>query len=227
MFNRRLAEEMYGVTNEADLRKKLYGTRTDLTDAEFTCICNFLSRFNNPKYLEIGVYFGGNFLKVANFLKENKENYHLTGVDLFESIAQYSAMGPDLTHDILNKWNILNVAYEADLFKFLKSCEINSFDLVRGVSDKAVREIDKTFDVMFIDGNHTFDQTLKDAESCMERSKVGSFLIFHNASSDIQPDPQYIEKDGGPWAVCEKFKSDDRLKYIGLFDRCSVFEVIK
>tara|TARA_Y100001973_G_C5186124_1_gene327949 strand:+ start:1103 stop:1786 length:684 start_codon:yes stop_codon:yes gene_type:complete len=227
MFNRHLAEKMYGVTNETDLRKKLYGTRTDLTDIEFTCICDTLSKFTNPKYLEIGVYFGGNFFKVANFLKNGFSSYHITGVDLFESIAKYSATGVSLTHDVLNKWNILNVAYESDLSNFLKDSEVENFSLIRGVSDLAVREIDGTFDVMFIDGNHTFDQTLKDAESCLKKSKKGSFLIFHNASNNIQPDPQYIEKDGGPWAVCEKLKLDDRLKYSGLFDRCAIFEVTK
>jgi len=227
MFNRLLAEKMYGVSNESDLRKKLYGTRTDLTDDEFKCICDTLSRFSNPKYLEIGVYFGGNFFKVASFLKNKFDSYHVTGVDLFESIVKYSATGVSLTHDILNKWNILNVAYESDLSNFLKESGVESFSLVKGVSDIAVREIDDIFDVMFIDGNHTFEQTLKDAESCLKKSKKGSFLIFHNASNSIQPDPQYIEKDGGPWAVCEKLKEDVRLKYIGLFDRCAIFEVAK
>ena len=37
-FNRNLAHQMYGVTNEKDLRDKLYGTRTDLTDPEFETI---------------------------------------------------------------------------------------------------------------------------------------------------------------------------------------------
>ena len=75
--------------------------------------------------------------------------------------------------------------------------------------------------------DHTFDQTLKDAEACIRASKIGSFLIFHNASDDIQPDPQYVERDGGPWSVCEKLKERKSLRYVGLFDRCSIFEVVE
>jgi len=224
MFNKHLSEKMYGVSTEADLRKLLYGTRTDLTAGEFNSICDHLSKFDNPQYLEIGVYFGGNFNKVANFLKNNFKDYHITGVDLFETLMAQDQC--DLTHDILNKWNILNVAFKDDLSDFLQSSGIENFSLVMGFSDTAVKNLESAFDVMFIDGNHTFDQTLKDAEACLERSKKGSFLIFHNASSDIEPDPQYIEKDGGPWRVCELLKKRDSLRHVGLFDRCSIFEVI-
>jgi predicted O-methyltransferase YrrM len=224
-FNLYLAQKMFGVDSEDELREKLHGQWTDLTEVEFLSICNHLDKFKNPKYLEIGVWWGGNFIKVANYLSNNFSDYHLTGVDLFESLISQQAQ--DQTHDIFNKWNILNVSFKGDLEQAIKNTGIENFTLKMGMSHETVEKLEEKYDVLFIDGNHTFDQTLKDAEACIRASKIGSFLIFHNASDDIQPDPQYVERDGGPWSVCEKLKERKSLRYVGLFDRCSIFEVVE
>ena len=224
-FNLHLSQQMFGVGSEEELREKLHGQWTDLTDSEFQSICDCLDRFDNPSYLEIGVWWGGNFIKVANYLNSLFSDYHLTGVDLFESLI--AQQGEDQTHAILNKWNILNVSFRDDLDQAIRNTGIDKFSLKMGMSHTTVSSLDDKFDVMFIDGNHTFDQTLKDAEACIDKSKKGSFLIFHNASENIEPDPQYIERDGGPWKVCEIMKKRDSLSFIGLFDRCAVFEVIE
>ena len=108
---------------------------------------------------------------------------------------------------------------------FLENQGLKNFEFRQGNSNEVVSGLKEKFDVFFIDGNHTFEQTLKDAVACIERSKNGSFLIFHNASDNIVPDPQYVERDGGPWKVCEQLKERNDLKYIDLFDRCAVFEV--
>lgn len=224
-FNKMLAEKMFNVVSEEDLREKLHGNWTDLTDVEFNSICDCLSKFENPRYLEIGVWWGGNFIKIAKYLEEKFSDYYLTGVDLFEYLI--TQQEEDQTHAILNKWNILNVAFKDELEHVIRSVGIDKFSLEMGMSHDTVRSLNQTFDVFFIDGNHTFDQTLKDAEACLEKSKKGSFLIFHNASNNIPPDPQYIEKDGGPWRVCELLRDREELRYIDLLDRCAVLEVVK
>ena len=119
------------------------------------------------------------------------------------------------------------VYFKGDLEQAIKNTGIERFNLEMGMSHETVSDLDRKYDVLFIDGNHTFEQTLKDAEACIQVSKKGSFLIFHNASNNIQPDPQYIERDGGPWKVCETLKKRDGLLFTGLFDRCSIFEVVK
>lgn len=82
MFNQQLAQKMFGVSNEIDLRAKLYGTWSDLTPDESISIIECLEKFESPKYCEIGVYFGGNFKNVNDWLRENRENFHMYGVDL-------------------------------------------------------------------------------------------------------------------------------------------------
>ncbi len=223
MFNQQLAYQMYGVTNEKDLRDKLYGTRTDLSPGEVDVILECLSEFDAPRYCEIGVYFGGNFKAVNDWLRENKEDFQMYGVDLFEDLQSEIQEGQ--THDLYNKWNILNVAFSGELESALKSFGCEKFTLCKGRSENTTRELPEKCDVFFIDGNHTYAQTLADAEACLESAKPGSYLVFHNASDDIQPDPQYVALDGGPWAVCELLKSRDNLTYKKIVDRCVVMRV--
>ena len=223
MFNQRLAQEMFGVTNESDLRSKLYGTWSDLTPDEAISIIECLEKFENPKYCEIGVYFGGNFKNTNDWLRENKENFHMYGVDLFEDLKQ--EIQNDQTHDLYNKWNMLNVAVKEELEQSLDAQFCKNFTLVKGSSDKATLTLPEKCDVFFIDGNHTYDQSLADAEACIKMANPGAYLVFHNASTDIQPDPQYVERDGGPWAVCEMLSNRENLTYVKLVDRCAIMRV--
>ena len=74
----------------------------------------------------------------------------------------------------------------------------------------------------FIDGNHTYDQTKKDAENCIQVAKPGAYIIFHNAC-EVQ-DIDYVERDGGPWKVCEDLKLDSRVEFVEKADRCVAFK---
>jgi len=222
-FNRFLAHKMYGVDNEKDLRDKLYGTRTDLTDPEANVIMTYLDKFESPNYCEIGVYFGGNFKKVNEWLRSNKENFHMFGVDLFESLANETQHVQ--THDLYNKWNILNVAFKDELSAALNNFDCTNYSLHKGNSDTTTHQLPNKCDIFFIDGNHTYVQTLADAEACIAMSSPTAYLIFHNASNDINPDPQYVAKDGGPWAVCNLLQERKDIEYVELVDRCAVLKV--
>ena len=223
MFNQQLAYQMYGVTNETDLRMKLYGTRTDLSQGEVDAITECLGEFDSPRYCEIGVYFGGNFKIINEWLRENKDEFHMYGVDLFEDLQSEIQQGQ--THDLYNKWNILNVAFCKELENALQNLGCKDFTLHKGRSENETKVLPEKCDVFFIDGNHTYAQTLADAEACLENCKEGSYLIFHNASDNIQPDPQYVAIDGGPWAVCELIKSRENLTYKKIIDRCAIIRV--
>ena len=224
MFNSHLANAMFGVSTETQLREKIYCTRSDLTEVEKNTITNFLSKFASPTYCEVGVYFGGNFDHVLAWLINNKESFHCFGVDLFESLAAQSQ--ENQTHDLYNKWNILNVAYRDDLESALSSRSRENFTLLAGNSDTVVSNMQESCDVYFLDGNHTYEQTMKDAEACIAKSKAGAYLIFHNASKNIPPDDQYVKRDGGPYKVCKDLLTRPNVEFVGLYDRCCVLTVI-
>lgn len=224
MFNKHVAMKHYGVDNEKDLREKITGERSAITNEEINTIFKCLEKFDTPVYAEIGVYFGGTFSKVLNYLQCNKKEYWAHGFDLFEDL-QSEKFGENQTHDIKNKWNILNVAFKAELEEKLKGKGFEFFTLHKGCSDKKVDEIDISIDVGFIDGNHTYKQTKLDFESILKKCKRGSIIVFDNSSNNIEPDPRYVALDGGPWKVCEELKQDSRVKHVKQVHRCNFFSV--
>ena len=226
MINKNVAMQHYGVDNEKDLRSKITGERAGITFEETNALFEHLSNFKEPTYAEIGVYFGGTFSNVLNFLKHNKQKYHAYGFDLFEDLSK-EKFGKEQTHDIKNKWNILNVAYKSELEKILTDRGYKNFTLCKGNSNEVVSNLDITVDVALIDGNHTYNQTKLDFEAVYSKSKKGTIIIFDNSSNNIQPDPRYVELDGGPWKVCQELKEDERVEFIKLVHRCSYFEVLK
>ena len=224
MFNKRVAIEHYGVDNEKDLRDKITGDRPGISFEETNEIIEYLSKFQSPVYAEIGVYFGGTFSNILKYLKKNKKSYQAHGFDLFEDLEN-EFFGEGQTHDIKNKWNILNVAYKSDLEKILTGKGFTSFYLHKGRSDKKVREQNITISVALIDGNHTYDQCLLDFEAVYSKCQKGSIIVFDNSSDNIEPDPRYVRLDGGPWKVCQELKEDSRVKFLKQVRRCSYFEV--
>lgn len=225
MFNAAIAFQTHGLTTERELRHALCGSRTDVTTAERSTIIERLMTFKEPRYLEIGVYFGGNFLKVMQGLRVADKKFHAIGIDLFEDL-ETSCMSSSQTHELYNKWGILNVAMRDDLVSIFDEMGfVGMYDLVKGDSSNVVSKIGEIVDVAFIDGNHAYAQVAKDFEACLDRCHTGSFIVFHNASDSIEPDPRYVRADGGPWLLCERLRTDDRVKRVELVERCAVFEV--
>jgi len=225
MFNRAIAEKTHGVSDEQSLREKLYGTRSDLTEVERQSIISCLEKFDAPRYCEVGVYFGGTFLSVMEWLVEHRKEWFAYGVDLFEDIVDHD--NTDQTHDLYNKWNILNVAYSHELETHFLNRGMKTFSLLKGDSSEKILEVQEPCDVYFLDGNHTYAQTMKDALASIKHCKDGSYIVFHNASTSIPPDDQYLKRDGGPYKVVEALSYRDDIDFVGLYDRCAVLQVKK
>jgi hypothetical protein len=223
-FQDQLAYQMYGVRTEKDLRRKLYGNRSGIEPVEFEELKACLSEFDEPSYGEIGVYFGGTLAKVLHYLTTSKKKYEVHGFDLFE-LLEREETGAGQTHDLYNKWNILNVAYKEDLRMTLEEMGYFNFNLVMGNSNESVDKSDCKFDVVLIDGNHTYKQAKLDFESVVKKTKSGGYIIFDNSSNEHLPDTRYVEIDGGPWKVCEDLRLDDRVSFIKRVHRCTFFKV--
>lgn len=217
-MNKKLAKNHFNVNSEIELRNKFYCSKSDLSINEKNILIKYINKFTSPNYLEIGVYFGGTFSKILDFLNKNKHNYTAIGIDLFEDIFNDKSNN---THHFKNKYDILNVAIKHELESKLKG----NFKFYKGFSDVVVNENKFEADVYFIDGNHTYDQTKKDAIACLKYAKIGSYIIFHNASKNIPPDNQYYKKDGGPYQACSDIISEYNVKLIEENERIRVIRV--
>ena len=201
-------------------------------------------------YLEIGCNAGGTLARILDNSIEDNLDIHVTGVDLFEDIVLESNDQKEQTHihdelnintvpvDIMNNMLLNNIIDE--LHVQTEKSSLNSenypknhknqafkgkFKLVKGYSDDVVPKLNKKFDVIFVDGNHTYKQCKKDFEMAFEKSKIGTDFIFHNAGIEEVDD---CYPDGGPYKVCEELKKDKRLSYLSKpTKRVKVFRRVK
>ncbi|MBX2997413.1 MAG: class I SAM-dependent methyltransferase [Caldilineaceae bacterium] len=108
------------------------------------------------RYLEIGTFQGGSALVVGSALDALKSNGQMYLVDPTPKIAQ-------------EDW--LKIAHRAELFKGY------SPDILRKVAAKAVQP----FDLVLIDGDHTYAGAKRDAEGVLAYVGPGSYIVFHDS----------------------------------------------
>jgi len=202
---------------------------TGVRDIEREMIFTALDNFESPIYTEIGVQYGGTFQKVLQYMDINFDTYHAYGIDLFEEAwleeKNFKIGWPKRTqtHDIGGDFG-LNVSSEQQLDEALRDIGFKNFTLMKGYSDNVIQKIPDEIDVIFIDGNHTYNQTKKDFTNCFKKSKVGTFFMLHNTTED-----EYKEfyRDGGPYKLCNEIAEDERLEYIGMSHTTKSFRRIK
>lgn len=204
---------------------------TGVRDVECDFILKCLDEFLCPVYLEVGVNYGGTFIKILKWMKQNRMFAKAYGIDLFEDAVKeeqnFKIGWPNRTqtHDIGGNFG-LNTATIDDLKKALNDEGYDNFELLKGYSDKVIPNIvgSKYIHVSFIDGNHTYEQTRLDFEKCFEKSCIGSCFTFHNTT---KAEYQQFYKDGGPYKVCEELMEDDRVEYLGIAHTTKAFRRIK
>jgi len=107
---------------------------------------------NNGTYLEIGSWVGGSLVCVY-------EATHITG-----KMVHFIAIEPILRKGFLNNVKL-----------------IPNFRLIRATSDNAVDQIgDNSIDLLFIDGDHSYQQVKRDLINYWPKIKMGGILLGHD-----------------------------------------------
>lgn len=170
--------------------RKAYNS--DLTDNEWCALLAFLLQMERqglkPQYLEVGVFGGG----TIKFLEERTDKTLFTGIDLFEDYIP----SDDNTH----AGKSCSLADVQKLFD-------GRVNLIKGDSKTILprlEKIGKSFDMIFIDGNHTYQATLNDFNHSIPLINENGYIAFHNCSVGMSPDHTYIMRDGGPWQVTQE-----------------------
>ena len=203
--------------------KKLYTTDyllknyvSDLTENEKWALLAFLLMLEKNgkevKYLEVGVYAGG----TIKFLQQHTKNVHFTGVDLFEDFLP----ADNNTH--MWKNYSVGMVWESlgkDRVTLYKG---NSEDTLLMLQDQL-----RKYELIFIDGNHTYKATKDDFNSSLPLLEKGGYVAFHNCSPGLtQEDKYYIELDGGPWMLTQELLQRKDFQLVTISDRIRVYKYI-
>jgi len=133
------------------------------------------------KYLEIGLFYGGNFISVAETYGLHPDS-KLYGIDPWETYDEY----PEYE-------NKLDSIYDTFLTNISNSDQTNKMIINRGFSNVEVPKFDNEFfDIIYIDGNHAAKYVLEDAVLSFEKLKIGGVMIF-----DDYGDPAWPETSKG------------------------------
>jgi hypothetical protein len=129
-------------------------------------IPELIKHFKNPVGIEIGVAEG----YTTEHLLRNVEGLTLYGIDPYEDYVDWDGD------------TFIGKERELASLERLKGF-YDSFELIKDTSDNAVFEFeDSSMNFVFIDGLHTYDQVLKDAENYWPKLVKGGILIGHDYS---------------------------------------------
>jgi predicted O-methyltransferase YrrM len=126
----------------------------------------FIPQRSDPiRYLEIGVCCGYNVLSVEK-LYGSHPNSILTCVDPWIDYSEYSEY-----KGVISSYHDMFMENTRDIQ--------HKLDVRRDFSHRVLPTMaDKTFDMIYIDGNHDGEYVLEDAVLAFRKVKIGGWLIF-------------------------------------------------
>jgi len=193
------------------LTKGVY--QTDVTIGERRALLAALyERFRENgivSYLEIGVLGGG----TIKFLLDQIPTLRCTGVDLFEDFMPSG----DNTHG--------SPTYRLEDVRQSLGSEVM---LLKGDTNQILPRLKaetQTFDLIFIDANHTYAGCRADFENSALLLKPGGYIAFHSGSVQYHPDYKYIVIDGGPWKVTQEIRRLPQFDLAIEVERMRIFQL--
>jgi predicted O-methyltransferase YrrM len=146
-----------------------FNTETQVYGTQHKCsgygLGAMVAKLDNPKILEIGCDIGD----TTQFLLDSNPTASLTGVDPYVNYVDWNG----------NNLNEREVVYQR-FAERLKGYS-NRFSLLREYSDDAAKLVsDNSFDVIFIDGLHEYDQLTKDCANYYSKLKEGGVFAGHD-----------------------------------------------
>lgn len=165
---------------------------------------------NKPiQYLEIGVLHGRNLIKVEQSYCNHPDS-KLVCIDPWFDYDGYSEYKTQQE----NSWKIFNHNVDAVNIR-------NKLVIHRNLSENIVPSLpDKSFDIIFIDGNHETEYVYKDGVMCFDKLKSGGYMIFDDYFYDNQ---HWQETKVGVDRFLDEYK--DKLKiisFINSFYQCII-----
>jgi predicted O-methyltransferase YrrM len=145
-----------------------------------------LGKSSYPTAIEIGVFDGASVAFLANELKNLSSHFIIYAVDLWETAPSF---GYDELPMTIQVWDDFQTRLEKDGLKpYVSPIKMPSVQA-------AMQFEDNTFDLVFIDANHTYPAVVNDLKAWIPKVKPGGIIAGHD----------YGEPCGVKQAVDERF----------------------
>jgi len=169
-------------------------TKGFLTEGDVRFLWDLASSLpNNGTYLEIGSWMGLSTILAANAL--------LANLNLGAKIFAVDVWG--YTEEFKNYDEVKNGTLYEIFLQNVKRANMEHFVVpIRGKSSEILKDIDETFDLIFIDGDHTFEGAYSDIDSAFSKKKRDGRILGHDADGIT-----------GVKAAVMKFAEDNRCSY--------------
>lgn len=191
--------KLFSLLKRVYIENKIIKIHSGVGKNEGVYLYNFTMKFNKPRVMEVGMANGISSFFICSALKKNGGN--LVSIDPYQT----------------TKWNSMGMKLlkEYDLHNYQTLIEKKSYSALPYLLDKR-----KKFDIIFIDGWHTFDYTLVDFFYGDLLLEIGGYIIIddvlhHGVDKSVKyinKNYRHFEKVKGPstFAVYKKLEEDKR-----------------
>ncbi len=162
--------------------------------------------------VEIGAAYGGSSL---NFLLSKNPHVRVYSIDPFivDSMASFQA----------TKEKCVTHVSKALADASLKN-RIQDWTVLADYSYNVVRDWQEPIDVIFIDGDHTYDAVRKDFEDWLPHVVDGGYILFHDSCKEQgTPEGTYNKGWPGPTQIANELETDSRVETVERTHSISVF----
>jgi len=155
------------------MRFKKYWRKTSLKkEIDGNFLLNHIKQIKPKNFLEIGVFHGVTSRNVCEMLYLlHGDNFKFTGIDLFSyAPTPKKEYIPNTTFSNPLKTIYYNYIIRSDpyslqsVLKLLKKFEKN-INIIKGNSNKVLKEISDEFDYVFLDGGHNYETVKNDLKN--------------------------------------------------------------
>jgi FkbM family methyltransferase len=187
---------------------------TSIEDAVLRTLVSSAIRAKKREILEIGTLFGIGLSMIYDHNRGRYDSVHVTAIDPLE--GYYRDKEPDV---------LLNIPVTKSTFwRNMRAADVPDDDITlideMSTSDEAIeRASTKKYDLLVIDGDHSYAGVKADFENYQSMVHRGGFVIFDDYGTSEWPDVQrFVDKE---------VLRDGRVAHVGSEWRTAVFRVIK
>lgn len=153
--------------------------------------------------VEIGCAYGGSSLL---FMLQKKYEARLVSIDPFikDSMGEFQA-----------SYRKCHGFVSSALRKLGLKDRVSKWDLVSDYSFNIVKSWTKPIDLIFIDGDHTYEAVKQDFEEWYPHVKAGGVILFHDSARPIDSKDEKADHGWpGPSRLVRELKNDSRVEFL-------------